>query len=184
VTVLVPLLDIGSGTSFSTPSVSGGLPYCARSIRVQRQNKSVTRLLRITVNGDWTNAGNISGDVAISSAKDPLPQFTTQAKISEGDAYVIPINIPSGVSLADFRLIWRDDWSNYPLSDIEMNLVKPDGTLDLTGAMLTDPEHVAVPNPAAGYWLVIVDGFEIPAGSDKFELRVSLDGNVVHYGLS
>jgi hypothetical protein len=136
--------------------------------------------MRITVSGDWTNAGNVSGDVAISSKKDPVPQFTTQAKISEGDFLVIPINIPAGVSLADFRLIWRDDWSNYPVSDLDMILVRPNGTLDLTGAMLNDPEHAAVINPAAGQWLVIVDGFEIPAGSDKFELRVSLDGNVVH----
>jgi subtilisin family serine protease len=143
-------------------------------------NNPETGLMRITVSGDWTNAGNVSGNVAISSTKDPVPQFTTQAKISEGDFLVIPINIPAGVSLADFRLIWRDDWSNYPVSDLDMILVRPDGTLDLTGAMLNDPEHATVNNPAAGQWLVIVDGLEIPAGSDKFELRVSLDGKVVH----
>jgi len=143
-------------------------------------NNPETGLMRITVNGDWTNAGNISGDVVVSSRKDPVPQFTTQGKISEGDAFVIPINIPAGVSLADFRLIWREDWSNYPVSDIDMILIRPNGTLDLSGAMLNDPEHAAVNNPAAGRWLVIIDGFQIPAGSDKFELRVSLDGNVVH----
>jgi subtilisin family serine protease len=142
-------------------------------------NNPETGLMRITVSGDWTNAGNISGDVAISSRKDAVPQFTTQAKISEGDFFVIPVNIPAGVSLADFRLIWRDDWSNYPLSDMDMILIRPNGTVDLTGAMINDPEHVAVNNPAAGQWLVIVDGFQIPGGSDKFELRVSLDGNVV-----
>ena len=143
-------------------------------------NNPETGLMRITVNGDWTNAGNISGDVAVSSTKDPVPQFTTQGKIAEGDFFVIPINIPAGVSLADFRLIWRDDWSNYPVSDIDMILIRPNGTLDLSGAMLNDPEHAAVNNPAAGRWLVIIDAFQIPAGSDKFELRVSLDGNVVH----
>jgi hypothetical protein len=136
--------------------------------------------MRITVNGDWTNAGDISGDVTISSTKDPVPQFTTQGKITDGQFFVIPINIPAGISQADFRLIWREDWSNYPVSDIDMILIRPNGTLDFTGAALNDPERAVANNPAAGQWLVIVDGFSIPAESDKFELRVSLDGKVVH----
>jgi subtilisin family serine protease len=139
-----------------------------------------TGLMRITVNGDWTNAGDISGDVTISSTKDPVPQFTTQGKITDGQFFVIPINIPAGISQADFRLIWREDWSNYPVSDIDMILIRPNGTLDFTGAALNDPERAVANNPAAGQWLVIVDGFSIPAESDKFELRVSLDGKVVH----
>jgi subtilisin family serine protease len=142
-------------------------------------NNPETGLMRITVSGDWTNAGNISGDLAIASTTDPVPQFTRQAKISDGDGFVIPINIPSGVRLVDFRLIWRDDWSNYPISDIDLFLIRPNGTVDFAGATLNDPEHATVNNPAAGQWLVIVDGFQIPAGSDKFELRVSLDGKVV-----
>lgn len=138
-----------------------------------------TGLMRITASGDWTNAGGISGDILISSSKDPLPKTTEKGKIVQGDSFVFPINIPAGVSLADFRLIWREDWSNYPLSDIDMILVRPNGTFDFTGASLNDPERVMVANPAAGQWLVIVDGFAIPAGDDKFELRVALDGNVV-----
>jgi subtilisin family serine protease len=142
-------------------------------------NNPETGLMRITASGDWTNAGGISGDISISSSKDPLPRTTAKGNIVQGDSVVFPINIPAGISTADFRLVWREDWSNYPLSDIDMILVRPNLTLDFTGATLNDPERAVLTNPAAGQWLVIVDGFGIPAGKDKFELRVSLDGNVV-----
>ena len=33
--------------------------------------------------------------------------------------------------------------------------------------------------PLPGTWLILVDGFEIDTGTDKFELRVSLDGQVI-----
>jgi hypothetical protein len=36
-----------------------------------------------------------------------------------------------------------------------------------------------IDNPEAGEWVVLVNGFDIPAGNDKFELRVSLDGHVI-----
>jgi hypothetical protein len=85
-----------------------------------------------------------------------------------------------GVSLADFRLTFREDWSNYPLSDIDMILIRPDGTVEFTGATPNKPERSVVYNPVAGQWLVILNEFQIPAGYDKFELRVSLDGKVIH----
>ena len=50
-----------------------------------------------------------------------------------------------------------------------------------TGALSKD-EIVDLPgnvDTAAGSWTAVVAGFDIPTGTDKFELRVSLDGNVV-----
>jgi len=29
-------------------------------------------------------------------------------------------------------------------------------------------------------WIVQVDGFEVPAGTDRYELNAYLDGNTVH----
>jgi subtilisin family serine protease len=136
-------------------------------------------LMRITVNGHWMNAGTISGDVAIVSLTDPVPQFTTQGKIADQELLSFPVNVPAGVSEADLRLSWREDWGNYPAADVDLILIAPDGTLNFDGASLNIPEHVVVRNPLPGTWFCIVSGFEIHTGTDRFELRVALDGTVV-----
>jgi serine protease AprX len=138
-----------------------------------------TGLLRVTVNGDWTNAGTISADVAILSIKDPVPQITAQGKLANGQFTVIPVRIPAGVEQADFRLIWREDWSNYPASDLDMFIYDPGANLVTYGASLDDPEHASVEDPGPGTWFVLVDGYEIWTNSDKFELRVTADGRVL-----
>lgn len=139
-----------------------------------------TGLLRVTLNGDWTNAGPVSADVAVFSVNDPVPQFTTQGKIGDGAVLVIPVSIPAGVSEAEFRLIWREDWSNYPMSDLDMFIFDPSGSFVTLAASLDDPEVTSVANPDAGTWFVLIDGFEVDVEADKFELRVSADGNVIH----
>jgi hypothetical protein len=92
---------------------------------------------------------------------------------------VFPVAIPSGVKEAEFRLGWREDWGRYPTSDVDMYLVSPGGVVNVSGATSNNPEVAVVTNPAAGNWTVVVRGFEIHTGTDKFELRVSLDGKVV-----
>jgi hypothetical protein len=136
-------------------------------------------IMRITASGDWTNAGTISGNLAIFSLSEALPQFTAKDKIGHGQVVVLPVSIPSGVSTAEFRLGWREDWGSYPTSDVDLYLVNPSGALNVDGAALNNPEKVVLTNPAPGQWLALIDGFDIPTGSDKFELRVSLDGKVV-----
>ena len=34
-------------------------------------------------------------------------------------------------------------------------------------------------NPAAGNWLLLISGFDVAGRTDKFELRVALDGKVI-----
>ena len=142
-------------------------------------NDPETGLMRITVNGSWTNAGAISGDVAIVSLTDSVPQFTTQGTIADQELLSFPVNVPAGVSQADFRLSWREDWGNYPAADVDLILIAPDGTLNFAGASLNIPEHVVVNNPLPGTWFCMVSGFGIYTGTDRFELRVALDGTVV-----
>ena len=60
-----------------------------------------------------------------------------------------------------------------------MIIIAPNGGTNLDGATAANPEVVSIDNPAAGQWLVLVDGFEVSSGSDKFEFRAALDGIVI-----
>jgi hypothetical protein len=117
--------------------------------------------------------------IVVFSSVDPIPGLTEQDQITEEQDFGFPISVPAGVSQAEFSLRWREDWSNYPNNDLDMFLIRPNGTVVFTGATLNNPERVVVANPAAGTWIVVVDGFSIPTGSEKYELRVALDGKVV-----
>jgi serine protease AprX len=136
-------------------------------------------LMRVTLNGDWTNAGTISADVMITPLQAPLPQLTRQGRIAQSQLLAFPIQVPPETSRAEFRLEWREDWGRYPTGDIDLILVRPDGTLIFDGATLNNPELVFVDNPASGPWTVLVSGFELHTTDDRFELRVALDGKVV-----
>src|SRR5262249_1766787 len=84
-------------------------------------------LIRITLTASWTTAGTVSADVTLASVADPMPRFTKQGKVGPSDLIEVPIMIGPGVSRAEFRLIFREDWSNYPVSDIDLILIQPDG---------------------------------------------------------
>jgi hypothetical protein len=136
-------------------------------------------IMRVTVSGDWTNAGTIAATVSIFSLTDPIPGFSAQGKLLDDQTLVFPLAMPAGVSVADFRLSWREDWGEFPTNDLDLILVRPNGTALINGATLNNPEVVSVRNPPAGQWLVVVDGFMVNTNQDKFELRVALDGKVV-----
>jgi hypothetical protein len=137
-------------------------------------------VLRVTVNGDWTNAGKVSAEVWITSTNQPLPGLTRVGKVKEGASLVFPVQVPSGISEAEFRLSWDQDWASYPTSDLDMVVYDPAATPNLSGASLNSPEVAKVTDPAAGTWLVQVSGYEIYARREFLKLRVSLDGQVVH----
>ncbi|MCI0567432.1 MAG: S8 family serine peptidase [Acidobacteria bacterium] len=137
-------------------------------------------LIRVTLNGDWTNAGDVSADVSIVAAVDPTPQLTDQGKIHQGDVLTRNVTIPVGASVAEFRALWREGYSHYPSNDVDMVLVDPDGLINTAGATLSDPERVVLANPKPGVWQVLLFGFEVHSIDDKYELRVSVDGNVIH----
>jgi hypothetical protein len=136
-------------------------------------------LMRITVAGDWTNAGNISAEVSVFVTSAALPQFSTQGKIHDQQTLIFPVTMPSGISQADFRLEWREDWGRFPTSDVDLIVIDPAGGVNVNGATLSNPETATVTKPMAGTWTVLVHGFEVNTATDKFELRVSADGKVM-----
>jgi hypothetical protein len=137
-------------------------------------------LMRITVSGDWTNAGTISADVSVFGTSAALPLLSTKGEIADQQVLILPVTIPSGVAQAEFRLEWREDWGHYPTADVDLILINPSRVANFAGATLNNPEVAVVNNPPAGNWTVLVIGFEVHTGTDKFELRVSLDGNVIN----
>ena len=142
-------------------------------------NDPETGVMRITLSGSYTNAGTVSADLSIFSVSQPVPQLSAQGKIVERQTLIFPINVPGGVSQADFRLSWREDWGNVPANDLDLLVINPNGVLNLSGATLNNPERTVVNNPTPGAWVVVVSGFQISTETDKYELRVSLDGRVV-----
>jgi hypothetical protein len=136
-------------------------------------------ILRVSISGDWTNAGTISGDVKVSSTKDPLPRVTADGRIADSQLIVLPITVPSKVGVAEFRLSFDDDWSHYPTNDVDLILIDPMGNLITDASTLSDPELAIVKNPMSGVWFLAIDGFDLPSGTDHFKLTVTLDGKVV-----
>jgi hypothetical protein len=137
-------------------------------------------LMRVTLNGDWTNASPIDATVNIFSVTDPIPGFTSQSGLSNGELKVYPFNVAAGATTLSARLEWEGDWANYPANDIDLILVRPNGTLILDGATLNNPEQATVSNPPAGNWLALVDGYSIfTKNGDRFKLRLAVDGYVL-----
>jgi serine protease AprX len=135
-------------------------------------------LLRVSISGDWTNAGTISADVTITSSKNPVP-MTLDGKIADAQFIVVPIDIPGNVKLAEFRLSWDENWGRYPTNDVDLYLIDPDNNVIADAATLRDPELATVMNPIPGAWYLLIDGFDLPAGTDRYRLTVLLDHKVV-----
>jgi hypothetical protein len=137
-------------------------------------------IVRVTVNGTWTNVDSVSADLAIFPTAGPEPGHTAQGQISESDFFTIPVEIPAGVEAAEFRFTWAEDWSRYPTSDVDMFLVGPSLGDFFDGTTIDVPEVVGVSNPTPGTWLVFLLGFEVSVTSDRYELRVLADGQLLN----
>jgi subtilisin family serine protease len=137
-------------------------------------------IMRITLNGDSTNASPIAATVTITSIKAAEPGLTLTEKIADGQVYAVPFTVLAGAKQLTAKVEWDGDWSNYPTNDLDMILQRPDGTLVQDGATLNAPERASIKDPAAGNWIAYVEGFTVSTkGGDRFKLQVVVDGQVV-----
>jgi hypothetical protein len=134
--------------------------------------------MRITFLGSALNAGTVSGDVHITSRRSPLGGVSVRGRIV-AEPITFAVSIPPGVSIATFSLDWRRDWTAYPVSDVDMYVTDPNGTLYVDGATLDSPEETTIANPVPGTWTILVDPFQLSTASEAFQLRVHLDGELV-----
>jgi subtilisin family serine protease len=135
-----------------------------------------TGLVRIAVQGDWTNAGRISTDLVIEKSRRPLQPESAEGKISQQEQIEFRVNMPAGKSNATFELFWDNDWSKYPTNDLDMIVCPPDSACSLAGSSLSSPERAVFQNPVSGAWRVFVNGFTLNTRTDKFKLRATADG--------
>ena len=142
-----------------------------------------TGILRITLNPDTLNAGLVDAEVSVETVMEGWPDAIAQDTIQDGSAKKFEVNIPSGIAQAQFLLTWEHDWSHFPVADLDMFVCSPaiPNTVSdcmaqglRSGVSIAGPERAVVANPAAGRWTVVVNGFNVPTGSDAFKLRVGL----------
>jgi hypothetical protein len=139
-------------------------------------------LVRVAVQGDTTNAGNISCDVVIQRHNATLNAPTSIGQIKQGQDTAVRIQVPAGTSQLSFLLSWLLEWGNYPTNDLDLVLEDPNGNIDFDGATLSTPERATVNNPTPGIWTAHIQGFQINAlfnvfNSDIWTLRASADGH-------
>ena len=137
-------------------------------------------LMRVTLNGDWTNAGEVGATVTIFSLKQALPGMTAKNKITDGDLQILPFKVPVGAASLSALLRWDGDWDSYPVNDLDLYLIDPVGNPIFDGATLNCPERVDLGNPPTGDWVALVFGYDVGTkNGDNYELRLAIDGKVL-----
>jgi hypothetical protein len=135
-----------------------------------------TGLVRVALQGDWTNGGRVSATVTITRSRefDGLP--TSVSIIEQDEIDFIDVDVPGGATQAVFELAWLQNWARYPTNDLDLVLLDPAGNPNLSGATANSPERVAIANPMAGRWQVIVIGFTVH-GARGHEGHIKDDGH-------
>jgi hypothetical protein len=135
-----------------------------------------TGLVRVSLQGDWTNAGRVSADLRIQRTRKRPGWPSASGALRQGDFLPFEVVVPAGAKQVAFETQWVRNWSMYPTSDIDMLLIDPDGDVSTAGATLASPERVVVANPKSGPWTVVVSAYAVPAEPDFFSLYAQADG--------
>jgi len=139
-------------------------------------------IARITILGNWTNAGKISATIHISREDEKQDHyFPKKGEVAEGELKIFSIDVPSSAEELNLKLNWKRNWGHYPTDDLDMYVYDSDNSLilldndgddDLDGLSLDSPERINIENPAAGNWTVLIYGAKVWEKEEKFELFV------------
>ncbi|MBW2739143.1 MAG: S8 family serine peptidase [Deltaproteobacteria bacterium] len=130
-------------------------------------------IARITILGNWTNAGKISATIHISREDGKQDHyFSKKGKVAEGELKEFSIDVQSNTEELNLKLNWKGDWGHYPTNDLDMYVYDPNGDGNWDGCSLDSPERIKIDNPEAGTWSVSIYGFKVWEKEEKFELFV------------
>ena len=135
--------------------------------------------IQITLENDWTSFDVLSGTIEITVEQDrpfwsngkkaPKPDVEYSGFIETGEAlFWYPMG-PSKV----IELWWKNDWTGYPTTDLDMVIAWFNATGDLfyesiAGGSLRSPEGVYLPDAVASY--VLIFGYETYGVAEPWKL--------------
>lgn len=139
-------------------------------------------LVRVAVQGDTTNAGNVSCDVVIQRHNAQLAAPTSAGKIKQGQDTAVRLQVQPGTAQLSFLLSWLLEWGAFPTNDVDLVLEDPNGNILFDGATSNAPERVNIASPTPGVWTAHIQGFQINSlfnvfNADIWTLRASADGH-------
>jgi Subtilase family len=145
-------------------------------------NNPQTGLVRLAVQGDWTNAGRISADLTIERKKNPQGFPTALGKVEDGEFVEETFEVPAGTAQLVVELSWDTNWGHYPTDDVDLYLLDADPSkpINFSGATIDSPERAVINNPTAGEWAALVNGFEVHGNKAHYLLRATADGVRLH----
>lgn len=143
-------------------------------------------LTRVTLVGDWTNAGKVKADITVVKDFDPPGQNLWplgNGRIDDGESLPFTVEVPAGQSELNIYLGWKGDWGKWPTNDLDILVYDPnfnlilldnDGDGDYDGLSADSPERLTIPDPEEGSWFIFVDGFTIWDGTDNYYLFTNI----------
>ena len=131
--------------------------------------------LRLAVMGDFTNAGAVSATITITEKQKKPLRMLVKERIRDGQLDSYPLLVAAGTSSIHIELDWKGDWGRYPVNDLDLILIDPEGNLVFDGATLRVPEKVQITDPVPGEWNIVVDGFQLHGLQDRYVVR-GIDG--------
>ena len=165
------VMGVDAPTSFAVSRIGDGGAFVGANTTFTIDNPQ-TGIVRIAVQGDWTNASRISGKVTIARERS-LPTLPSAiGRIRQDDVIPYAIDVPAGAAESVIELFWLQNWGRVPTNDLDMVILDPAGHVladadgNPLGSTTDSPERVVIAHPVAGRYTVLVNGFLIwPQGS-------------------
>jgi hypothetical protein len=85
--------------------------------------------------------------------------------IANGQTQSYSVSVPAGATSLRATIGSPSD----PAADLDLFVVNPSGAIAGQSADGDSEESVTITNPVAGNWMVLVDGFAVPAGTTSYE---------------
>ncbi len=155
--VYVQIVD--APTSFDVTRATG-FPNSQEPLTFTIDNPQ-TGLVRIALQGDTTNGGDVSATVTVIRHRRFDGPPTSAGIIEQDEVDFVEVDVPAGAGKAVFELAWSQNWARYPTNDLELVLLDPAGNVIDIGATANSPERVEIVKPIAGRWTASIVGFTI-----------------------